>query len=56
MHFREGMQVRNSMRDHPDCEGWDAHDYDGAWVRVVELCLTPVLPPMPVEVEIEAAA
>lgn len=52
VHFREGMQVRNAMRRHADCDGWDAHDFDNAWVRVVELCLSPTLPPMPLVLDV----
>lgn len=46
VHFREGMQVRNAMRGHPDCASWTAHDFDGAWQPVVGLCLAeaPSLP------------
>jgi len=36
VHFREGMRVRNFMRDTGLCKGWDAHDYDNRWVAVVE--------------------
>jgi hypothetical protein len=36
VHFREGMKVRNFMRDTGLCRGWDAHDYDNLWVAVVE--------------------
>lgn len=50
VHLREGRQVRNSMRQHPDCAGWDAHDFDGAWTTVVELCLSKVPLLRPVEV------
>jgi len=36
VHFREGMQVRNFMRSTGLCEGWNSHDYDNNWSRVVE--------------------
>ncbi len=33
VHFREGMQVRNFLRQHVD---WDAHKLDNEWVGLVE--------------------
>jgi hypothetical protein len=39
VHFREGMQVRNQMRQHGDCANWTAHDFDNKWSEVVEKCL-----------------
>ena len=33
VHFREGMQVRNFLRDHVD---WDAHQLDNTWVEIIE--------------------
>jgi hypothetical protein len=52
VHFHEGMQVRNAMREHPDTGGWSAHDYDDSWVKVVELCLEAKGPPAPVTIEL----
>ncbi len=51
VHFREGMQVRNAMRGHADCEEWTAQDLDNTWVRVIEVCLSSKPPPFPVVVE-----
>jgi hypothetical protein len=39
VHFREGMQVRNLMRESNLCEGWDDHDYDDSWVELIEMSL-----------------
>lgn len=33
VHFREGMQIRNFLRQHVD---WDAHHLDNKWVKLVE--------------------
>lgn len=52
VHFREGMQVRNAMREHADTEGWSAHDYDDSWVKVVELCLETKGHSSPVTIEL----
>lgn len=38
VHFREGMQVRNKLRDLTD-GGWTAHEYDDNWHRVIKECL-----------------
>ena len=35
VHFREGMKVRNKMRELTDYS-WTAHEYDDHWVEVVE--------------------
>lgn len=35
VHFREGMQVRNKMRELTNNE-WTAHEYDDRWVEVIE--------------------
>jgi len=35
VHFREGMQVRNAMRNSGLCKHWTDHDFDDAWTRVV---------------------
>lgn len=36
VHFREGMQIRNALREAGVCKDWDAHDYDNNWARIVE--------------------
>ncbi len=35
VHFREGMAIRNHMRDLKECEGWDDHDFDDNWQDAV---------------------
>lgn len=40
VHFREGMQVRNFLRQQPECAGWDSHDFDNRWVVVVEAAIS----------------
>lgn len=35
VHFREGMQVRNKLRELTNNE-WTAHEYDDRWVEVIE--------------------
>ncbi len=37
--FREGMQIRNWMRKHPDCSDWNDNDYDDNWTLLVEKTL-----------------
>ncbi len=39
VHFREGLQVRNFMRTTNECVGWDDHDYDDNWVKLIEMCI-----------------
>lgn len=36
VHLREGMQVRNAMRESGLCDEWDCNDFDGQWTKVVE--------------------
>ena len=36
VHFREGMQVRNFMRDCRECKEWNAHDFDDNWISLIE--------------------
>lgn len=36
VHFREGMQVRNFMRDTSLCEDWNDHDFDNNWIFLIE--------------------
>ncbi len=38
VHFREGMQVRNKLRDLTD-NRWSSHEYDDTWVDIIEECL-----------------
>lgn len=33
VHFVEGMQVRNFLREHVD---WDAHKLDNEWIGLIE--------------------
>lgn len=47
VHFREGMQIRNFMREQPECKGWTDHEYDDNWVKAVEQALNYVVPPLP---------
>lgn len=35
VHFREGMQVRNKLRDLTD-NAWSSHEYDDRWMGLVE--------------------
>ena len=39
VHFREGTQIRNFMRGTGLCTGWDDHDYDNNWTKVVEAAI-----------------
>jgi hypothetical protein len=39
VHFREGMSVRNAMRDSGLCTDWSDHDFDDNWTEVVELAV-----------------
>ena len=34
--YREGMFVRNLMREFPECEGWTDHDFDEKWIGLIE--------------------
>lgn len=34
VHFREGMQVRNKLRDLTN-NSWTAHEYDDRWEKIV---------------------
>lgn len=36
VHFREGMQVRNFLRQTGLCDDWSDHDLDDNWCEVVE--------------------
>lgn len=35
VHLREGMAVRNIMRDLPVCKDWTDHDFDDNWTKVI---------------------
>lgn len=35
VHFREGMKVRNFMRESEHCIGWSANDLDDNWIDVI---------------------
>jgi len=39
VHLREGMQVRNHLRDTGLCADWDCHDLDNLWPTIVERAL-----------------
>lgn len=39
VHFHEGMQVRNFLRDLPETNGWDCGDFDDRWQELVELAI-----------------
>jgi hypothetical protein len=36
VHFREGMQVRNFLRNSGLCDTWVDHDFDDNWMLVIE--------------------
>jgi len=38
VHFREGMQVRNKLRDLTS-GSWTTHEYDDNWAAVIAACL-----------------
>lgn len=38
VHFREGMQVRNKLRDLTD-GSWTTDEYDNTWVDIIEECI-----------------
>ena len=39
VHFREGMQVRNFLRDQKECNSWNQDDLDNNWVTVIKKIL-----------------
>lgn len=43
VHLREGMQIRNWMRQQKECVGFDAHSYDNNWVKLVEITIDKYL-------------
>ena len=40
VHFREGMQIRNMMREFEECEDWTDHDLDDTWLEVAERAIS----------------
>jgi hypothetical protein len=36
VHLREGMQVRNFLRDLPECKEWSAIQLDDNWQEIVK--------------------
>ncbi len=38
VHFREGMQIRNKLRELTD-NAWNQYEYDNTWVEIIEECL-----------------
>lgn len=40
VHFREGMQVRNKLRELTNFS-WTAHEYDDRWVGIIEEAIKP---------------
>lgn len=36
IHFREGMWIRNRLRDSGLCRDWSDHDLDNNWAEIVE--------------------
>lgn len=39
VHFREGMTIRNMLRDSGLFPKWDSHDFDNNWGAVVKAAL-----------------
>lgn len=35
-HFREGMSVRNFLREQNECKNWDDIELDDNWIEIVE--------------------
>lgn len=35
VHFNEGMQVRNFLRQQPECTSWSTDDFDNHWVDAI---------------------
>ncbi len=40
VHFREGMAVRNFLRDQEGCRDWDYHELSNNWKHVVQRALS----------------
>lgn len=41
VHFREGMRVRNKLRELTD-QAWTDEEYDDRWIPIVEAAIAPV--------------
>jgi hypothetical protein len=39
VHFNEGMQVRNTLREFEECKGWSDHDFDDKYVNLIDLAI-----------------
>lgn len=39
VHFQEGIQVRNFLRDQSECDSWDDHNFDNQWITVIKTIL-----------------
>jgi hypothetical protein len=39
VHFREGMQVRNQLRDLTN-NSWTCYEYDNTWEQIIEECIS----------------
>jgi hypothetical protein len=38
VHFREGMQIRNKLRDLTG-NSWSVYEYDNTWADIIEECI-----------------
>lgn len=38
VHFREGMQIRNKLRNLTD-GSWTTNEYDNTWAEIIEECI-----------------
>lgn len=36
VHFREGMTIRNWMREQEECKDWSTDDFDNHWITLIE--------------------
>ena len=36
VHFREGMEIRNAIRESGMCDDWDCEVLDGMWTHVID--------------------
>lgn len=36
VHLREGMQIRNWLRNREECKDWNDHDFDNNWTLVID--------------------
>lgn len=37
--WREGMQIRNFLRDQDECKNWKGTDFDDNWTLLIELTI-----------------